>query len=418
VALPSVEVPMIEAEVVRQVRELHRRGQGSKRIARELGLARNTVRRYLRGGPGAESQSRPKARRLGEEQRQKAVALLDGPAEGNAVVVHRLQQEGIEGSVRTVQRAVAPHREQRRAAELATVRYETAPGHQMQIDFGEKRIAIAGALVRVFLFVAVLSYSRRIYVRALLSQRQDDWREGLAGAFRHFGGVPQALLIDNAGPLVSGRDKDTMKARLHPGFAQFCRDWDIEVRVCQPYRARTKGKTERGVGYVKSNAIAGLDFTCFAALESHLADWMVTADERVHGTTREVPRLRFERDERHLLRPLPARPLVVRERRMQRRVAADCFVDIDTIRYSVPHRFVRRHVDVLVGEHVVRVFLGSEQIAEHARSREPYSRVIDPSHFEGLYRRTVEEVATEHAQLTDGGRSLAEYAAVIAGGAQ
>ena len=89
-----------------------------------------------------------------------------------------------------MQRAVSAHRRAREAAALATVRFETAPGHQMQIDFGEKLVSIAGVHVRVYLFVAVLGYSRRLYVRASLSQRQDDWREGLAGAFRHFGGVP------------------------------------------------------------------------------------------------------------------------------------------------------------------------------------------------------------------------------------
>lgn len=83
---------------------------------------------------------------------------------------------------------LAPHRPAKRAAELATVRFETAPGHQTQIDFSEKWIEIAGARTKVLhLFVAVLGYSRRIFVRASLSQRQDDWREGFARAFRTFG---------------------------------------------------------------------------------------------------------------------------------------------------------------------------------------------------------------------------------------
>ena len=93
------------------------------------------------------------------------------------------------------------------AAERATVRFETAPGHQMQIDFGERWIPIAGVRIKVHLFVAVLGYSRRIFARASLSQRQDDWREGLAGAFRTFGGVTQRILIDRAGALVFGEDR-------------------------------------------------------------------------------------------------------------------------------------------------------------------------------------------------------------------
>ena len=130
-----------------------------------------------------------------------------------------------EASLRTVQRVLTPLREEARAKALATVRFETAPGHQMQIDFGEKQVVIAGAPVKVFLFVAVLGYSRRLFVRASLSQRQDDWREGLASAFRHFGGVPQRLLIDNAGAMVNGREGD--HAVLHPAFAAFCKDWGV-----------------------------------------------------------------------------------------------------------------------------------------------------------------------------------------------
>jgi transposase len=102
------------------------------------------------------------------------------------------------------------------------------------------------------LFVAVLGYSRRIFVRASLSQRQDDWREGLAGAFRTFGGVTHKILIDRAGALVVGADRETGAAHVHPAFAAFCKDWGVAVAACRPYRARTKGKTESGVGYVEA----------------------------------------------------------------------------------------------------------------------------------------------------------------------
>jgi transposase len=341
------------------------------------------------------------------------VELLEGPAAGNAVVARRLLAErGVEVPLRTLQRTLAPHRQAQRAATLATVRFETAPGHQMQIDFGEKQVDIAGRLVKVHLFVAVLSYSRRIFVRASLSQRQDDWREGLVAAFRQFGGVPQTLLIDNAGALVVGRDGDS--ARLHPAFDAFCRDWGVGVRACRPYRARTKGKTESGVGYAKSNALAGLCFVSFEALQAHLERWMVEADQRIHGTTRERPAERFERDERQALRPLPARPLPVRQRRVTRRVALDCFVDVDTVRYSVPHRLVRQTVEVLVADDEVVVFHGAEVVARHRRVSEPHQRVVIPAHFDGLWRRPETPTPIEPVLATQG-RSLEDYAAVVGG---
>jgi hypothetical protein len=295
---------------------------------------------------------------------------------------------------------------------LATVRFETAPGHQMQIDFGEKQVVIAGESVKVYLFVGVLGYSRRLFVRASLSQRQDDWAEGLAGAFKHFGGVPQTLLLDNAGALVVGRDRATNTARLHPAFAAFCDDWGVKARVCQPYRARTKGKTESAVGYVKHNGLAALSFASFAALQSHLEQWMVEADSRIHGTTRQRPIDRFERDERKALRALPARPLVVRKRRLERKVAADCFVDVDTVRYSVPHRLVKQVVEVLVADEEVRIYDGNEVVARHRRSLEPHSRVVEPAHVAGLWRPAQHAAAASSVAPTTV-RSLADYAAVI-----
>ena len=416
---PTGEVPVIEGEVVTAIRTLAGRGVGKKRIAREVGVAVNTVRRYLRQPIEAGHQVRPAARRLTDERQREARALYEGPAGGNAVVVQRmLAERGLTISVRTLERAVADIRRLRRVAQLATVRVETPPGDQLQIDFGQKRVQIGGAWVRVFLLVAVLSYSRRLFVKAFLNERQDDWREGIAAALTHFGGVPRTLLGDNARALVVGRDRATSTAIFHPAYLAFCRDWDVQPRACAPYRARTKGKTEAGVKYAKRNGLADQAFDSFAALETHLAAWMVTADQRTHGTTHEAPRLRFDRDERHALRPLPARALPRREQRLRRRVAHDAFVDVDTVRYSVPHRLVQDHVEVIINAQIVRIVHGSTVVATHARSLEPFDRVIDPTHFVGLWRPAFPPVEVATASLTGLGRDLADYAAVVAGGGQ
>lgn len=416
VAPQTLEVPMVEAEAVRAMRDLASRGWGAKRIARELGLARNTVRRYLRGGAAAEVQLHPTQQRLGAAQRAEAIALFEGEAEGNAVVVAQmLAERGIEVSVRTVQRAVAERRRAIAAAELATVRFETAPGRQMQIDFGERRVQIAGEPITVHFLVAVLSYSRRVFVKPFLHERQGEWLEGIASAFRHFGGVPAEVLGDNARCLVVGRNRETQTVTFHPAYVAFCRDWGVQPRACQPYRARTKGKTESGVKYVKRNAIAGRRFESFSQLEAHLAEWQLAADQRVHGTTHERPVDRFER-ERDALRPLPVRPLPTVGRRLRRRVANDALIDIDTVRYSVPHRLVRDHVEALVTATEVRVFHGQDVVAVHRRSFEPHARVVDPAHFEGLWRRTpVENIVPISQPLAALGRSLDDYAAAIGG---
>lgn len=413
VATAGTPVVMVEPEIVRQIHALTALRWGSKRIAHALGIAKGTVKRYRAGGPDAEVQRRPTRRGLDEVQRAKARELFDTTAEGNAVVVTQLLAEtGIDVDIRVVQRVLQPHRLTKRAAESATVRFETEPGHQLQIDFGEKHVVIAGQQTRVMLFVAVLGYSRRCYVRAFRSQRHDDWREGLAAAFRHFGGVTQTVLVDNAKALILDRVDDVV--RVNPAFEAFCKDWGVAVRACRPYRARTKGKTERGVGYAKSNALAARQFASWAALEAHLVWWMQMADERDHGTTHEAPRARFERAESAALTPLPMRPIPVRQRRERRKVASDCFVDIDTVRYSVPHRLVGRMLEVLVGDDEVVVFDGAERVARHARCKEPHTRVVDAAHFEGLHRVTASTRVTSTV-LAPYGRSLADYAARVGG---
>jgi transposase len=412
---------MLAPEVVDRIRELAGQGLGSKRIARQLRLSRNTVRRYLAGAMVG-FQERPAARRLDGPTLRDVRELYRTVAEGNTVVIQQeLTRQGKHVDLRTLQRAVAPLRQEDRAKALATVRFETPPGQQLQIDFGEKIVLIADQPVTVYLMTSVLGYSRRLYCRAFLAQRQDDWLEGIEQAFRHFGGLTEQILCDNASPLVKSHDRQSGQVVWNPGFEAFCRDRGLMAKACRPRRARTKGKIERGVGYVKHNALAGRPFTSFDALQRHLTQWMrAVADERTHGTTRERPSVRFERDERAALRPLPSRPLVVRTRRLTRRVSADCFVDIDTVRYSVPHRHVRETVEVVVGQEQVEVWLRGRCLATHVRCYEPFAWVRNPAHFEGLFRPEATSSGpapnSSEPPRSPLARPLAVYAEVVEGG--
>jgi transposase len=278
---PIEEVPVIEGEIVTAIRELADRGWGSKAIARELGVARNTVRRYRRQ-PIVPGQQMRTPRRLTADVVREAETVYTRVAERNAVVVHRLlRKQGRVIGLRTVQRAVAPVRQAQRAADVATVRVETAPGAQLQIDFGEKRVVIAGTAVRVFLLVAVLSYSCRLFVKPFsMSARTIGARASLPRSSTSTGS--------------RRRSSATMRGRSCSGaIARPARSSSIPpispsatTGACSPARARRiahgpKGKTESGVKYVKRNALAGLTFESFSALEQHLTVWMAEADRRV-----------------------------------------------------------------------------------------------------------------------------------------
>ena len=167
------------------------------------------------------------------------------------------------------------------------------------------------------------------------------------GAFRHFGGVPATVLMDNSRALVSRPWRGSSAAEFHPRLAAFSAHWNFEPRACLPGRARTRGKDERSVGYVKNNAIGGREFASRRALEGHLSAWLrEVADRRTHGTTGESPIARFA-TERTALASLADRRSFGSPVELARTVSADCAVVLDTNQYPVPWRLVGERV--LVG---------------------------------------------------------------------
>jgi transposase len=251
-------------EDVAQMLRLKAAGLGIKRIAHKMGCSKNTVRRYLRAGGWVAYKEPRRKRALGGLERWLAERLQQHY--GNADVVRQdLEREhGITVSLRTVERAVAPFRRELRAAELATLRFETAAGEQLQIDFGEATVAIAGERVKVQLFVATLGYSRRPYVARFEHQRQSAWWEGIEGAFRYFGGRPRELLLDNAKALVASTTGTRGRCASTSASTPSAATGTYGLRRVRRTGRAPRGKDERAVGYVKRNAIAGHAFDSLA----------------------------------------------------------------------------------------------------------------------------------------------------------
>ena len=415
---------MLEPDEVSTALRLKALGWGARRIAAELGCSRTTVRRWLKEGAW---------RRLVLPARPKTLDGLEAwiadrfrRHAGNADVVRQELgvEKGIVVGLRTVERAVAHLRQELRAEARATVRFETRPGQQLQIDFGQRRVAIDGALRLVSFFVATLGYSRRVHVRAFMGERQEHWFEGMESAFSAFGGVPEEVLLDNARALIVSHDAMSREVVINPKLHAFARHWGFWVRACAPYRPRTKGKDERGVGYVKRNAVAGRRFESFAALEAHLAAWTrEIADQRVHGTTGEAPMARFVRDEAAKLKALPQCGPFLAVRELSRCVGPDCAVELDTNAYSVPWRLIGERVRVLVTAETVRITHAGVEVASHRRSAGRRGRIVDRAHFDGVagaagrvIRATTE--ADENAMAISTAallRPLSEYEAVAGG---
>jgi transposase len=378
--LRSAEERMLGTELVREMVARRERGEGIKRIARELGVDRKTVKRWLKLGAWQPRQPQRRERQLDRfaefiERRAPEVGF-------NGVVLYReLQALGFTGGLMQVQRFVRPCREQRRWSELATVRFETGPGEQAQVDYGQLRVWIGAQPEKVHLFVMTLGYSRRLYVRAYRNERLTTLLDGHERAFRWFGGVTLTCLYDNPRNLVLGRREH--KVLWHPQFEDLARYYGFTPRACQPYRARTKGKVESGVKYVKRNGLAGRRFTSWEELNDWLERWSAeVADTRLHGTTYERPVDRFAGEQ---LTPLGTRLPYRYERVQQRRVANDALVTVGAARYSVPAAYAGQTVSVHEGLGHYEFFHHDHLIACHPKAAR-HSMVMDPAHYAGLLR--------------------------------
>lgn len=186
------------------------------------------------------------------------------------------------------------------------VRFETPAGLQGQVDFAEFRFPWGKRFALLF----VLGYSRLLWLQFYPRQTMQVVMRGLEEAFAFCGGVPQELLFDQMkAVIIDDRRPDGGKLLENPEFLRFANHWEFRIRACRPYRAKTKGKVERPIHYVRRNFVYGREFLGDADLNDQALTWLAkTANQRVHGTTYEIPRERYERDERAVLLPLRERP--------------------------------------------------------------------------------------------------------------
>jgi hypothetical protein len=282
-------------------------------------------------------------------------------------------------------------------------------------------VLIGDENVKVYVFVATLGYSRRLYVQPFRNERQESWFAGLEGAFRHFGGITEEVLFDNDRGLVARHDRQTREVEFNARLHAFAKHWNFRPRACAPYRARTKGKDERGVGYVKKNAIAGRRFASWSALEAHLDGWMRdVADQRIHGTTGEAPIDRFRRAEAGALRSIAGVPPFAMTRELVRKVQADCVVEVDGNAYSVPWRLIGESVRVVIAGDNLRVSHAGREVALHRRRVGRFERVVDPRHFDGVVgfggKAVLVIAASPEALASELLRPLIEYERLVGGG--
>lgn len=351
---------MIERTGLEALQLLKQRGHTQKAVAQMLGLSRTTVQKYWSIDPSGFDATirRHRAKKLDQHQ-----ALVDElyKQHGNCDVVRQeLEKRGIVASLRMLERHTEHIRQEAAADQRALLRIETPPGLYMQIDYGTKTVKIAGMCQTVKLFVAVLAYSRRVFVKVTPGERRVDWIAGIEGAFKYFNGIPRAIICDNAKPLVChAAARGSNECELDDTFLQFCKYWDVQPIACYARYPEAKGKVERAVGYVKSNAIAGHVFDSIEDLERHIADWMATvADLRVMRLAPDeepVPLKRFQVETLYL-RKYIAKPPFVGVREEIRKVGSKGLIEVDGRSYQLPLIMVGKTVRIVIAGKCISVY--------------------------------------------------------------
>lgn len=303
---------MLTQELLVDIHVLQRQGKGIRAIARELGLSRNTVRKYLKNkAMQAQYQQRaPRPTKLCPfktyiDERVQAAKPDWIPA---SVLFRELKEYGYEGGLSTVRNYLVQLKPQQKIEPL--IRFETAPGEQMQVDF----MTFNRGKTKLKAFVATLGFSRASFVHFSQFEREQDWLTGLKLAFEYFGGVPKKVLFDNAKCIMIERDAyGKGQHRWHSSILDLAKAYGFQPQACRPYRAKTKGKVERFNRYLKYSFLVplaaslkqvGLDLDVETA-NGQIGQWLhEVAHQRVHGTTDQKPQVLLEQ-ERSELMPLP-----------------------------------------------------------------------------------------------------------------
>lgn len=385
---------------IRDILRRIRRGQSNRAIAREIGIDRKTVGRYhdwaqeqgLLAGelPGLDELQRlveeslnsaaPPQNKSSVEPYRALVVKLRQQGVEIAAIHERLKERGYDGSYAAVYRFV---RNLEPKTPEVTVRVETPPGEEAQVDFGFAGRMIdpeTGQLRKTWAFVMALSWSRHQYVEFVFDQTVATWLRCHRNAFAFFGGVPERVVIDNLKAGIARACWDEPQAQQ--AYRECAEHYDFLITPCRPRTPEHKGKVEQGgVHYVKRNFLGGREPTTLTKANQDVLRWVAKkAGQRSHGTTREKPLERFAM-ERAALKPLPDAPYDLATWK-QVQVHRDCYVVFERAYYSAPFRLVGQQVWVRGGTQSVQIYTSDYHlVATHARAQTPGQRMTNLDHL-------------------------------------
>jgi transposase len=398
--------------------DLHRQGLTISAIARQLGIDRKTVRRYIDRGlePPAYGPRPPRQRSTDPFLPYLRERLTNFPGLTSMRLWREVHDRGYTGGYTAVKRAVR----EIRPAPIAPfeVRFETPPGEQAQVDLARFETEFTdepGVKRIVWLFSLVLGHSRLIWARFVVHQDMQSVLRCHIAALEAIGGTPREILYDRMKTAVIGEDPDGLVI-YNRALLDLARHYGFQPRACRPYRAKTKGKVERPFRYIREDFFLGTSFRNLDDLNLQFRHWLDTvANVRVHATTQRVVNEAFA-DERPMLQPLPLVPYRA-VLRLERRVSHEGMVSIGGNLYSVPDTTRRRTLDVHVLADAIHIFEDGELVAIHAPLEGRDQKRLDPAHrkimsFKQRRRHSGEHIAIRRTGDQVARRSLDLYDAI------
>lgn len=372
---------MIRSGLILMIRQKVQAGQSSYAIGKELGISKNTVKKYSNGELTDHGlKGRVKPSKL--DRYKHLVNQLIGNGIFNCVVIHeRLQELGYTGGITIIKDYVKALRPARSSP--AVRRYETPPGKQAQMDWGITHyIDGHGIIHKTPAFVMILGSSRSKYVE--FTKRCDFYSllRCMVNAFEYFGGVPQLVLTDRMKTVIDGSEAG--KPIWNTRFETFAADMGFLPKVCRARRPQTKGKVERLVDYLKDNFLPGRQFRDVDDLNLQALAWCRKVDSKQHGTTGEIPLAALQNEP---LLSLPVKAVRDRYRWETRKVMRDGLVSFDGAKYGLPWQYSGREVRVRICGDEFEAYDGEVRIARHKVVHTSGRIVWLKGQYEGLAER-------------------------------
>jgi transposase len=376
-----------------------RAGESERRIAADLGISRPTVAKYhalaerqgylgvdaslpddaaLQAALGGPPQP-PRQPSSVEAYGATVAQLLEQGCEMTAIYARLREDYGYRGSYSAVRRYI---HQQRPAEPRVTMRVHSAPGEEVQVDFGavgQLYDPRQGRPRLAYVFVATLCYSRHQYAELVFDQKIATWIGLHRRAFAFWGGVPHRIVPDNLKAAVS--QALIYDPVLGEAYRRMAQHYGCLISPTRPATPQHKGKVESGVHYVQRNFMAGQQFTDIDMANARLKTWVCEqAGARNHGTTHQAPLKLFTAYEQAALLPLPAQPFTLLAIRAVK-VHPDCHVVIEGSYYSAPCRYVGQTLEAYIGERVVQLFSGQELLCSHERATQPGEHHTRAEHY-------------------------------------